>query len=476
MDLDPLSIITPARVKVILIPVGHVRQSRFEGFVQRLQQVNVVRLGDVSPDSRPHRSMALLFHVPYHLLTITTAMFSPLAFPEGLVLYDLSTSLPPPSHLALSPFEIYREPWVVIGLADGINAVSDATQDKEAKRLDDLVAKDASKVNELRSLVTTLEDLIDDFPKALVHQILVFDHDGTSLPERIYPVPTPSKSKTTTIKTVMCDLTSRLLAEMSTYAKSLQGLHTLDSPMIPSGTGKLNGVASALPAHMNEISRTSSSRLASQGGDTTRSEHRMSVPAKFPSVPSSGISTPDSRPASPSNGARTPPTSLNEISGSASFPSPPKSTGHDRADSRSGGKASGFGADSLGERDRTKGKGRIGIAIGALYLLAGRWPDAVKELVQNAAVARNSSDYLWHAKAMDCVLVCLLMYAWAGMDFRVSFHHIDESNSYTQNFSRWMAAEASRFLKTFFLARRGQARAAQSHPSIRPRTACRIWV
>ena len=58
MDLDPLSIVAPARVKVLLLPVGHVRQSRFEGFVQRLQQVNVVRLGDVSPDSRPHRSMA----------------------------------------------------------------------------------------------------------------------------------------------------------------------------------------------------------------------------------------------------------------------------------------------------------------------------------------------------------------------------------------------------------------------------------
>lgn len=56
MDLDPLSIIAPARVKVLLLPVGNVRQSRFASFVQRLQQVNVVRLGDVSPDSRPHRS------------------------------------------------------------------------------------------------------------------------------------------------------------------------------------------------------------------------------------------------------------------------------------------------------------------------------------------------------------------------------------------------------------------------------------
>ena len=57
MDLDPLSIVTPARVKVLLLPIGDIKHSRFTTFVERLQNVNVVRLGDVSPDSRPHRSM-----------------------------------------------------------------------------------------------------------------------------------------------------------------------------------------------------------------------------------------------------------------------------------------------------------------------------------------------------------------------------------------------------------------------------------
>jgi hypothetical protein len=63
MDLDPLSIVTPARVKVLLLPIGeNVRESRFASFVKRLQHVNVVRLGDVSPDSRPHRSIQQLAH------------------------------------------------------------------------------------------------------------------------------------------------------------------------------------------------------------------------------------------------------------------------------------------------------------------------------------------------------------------------------------------------------------------------------
>lgn len=57
MGLDPLSAIAPARLRAILVPAGPIQQSRFVGFVDRLRQEHVVRLGDVSPDGRPHRSM-----------------------------------------------------------------------------------------------------------------------------------------------------------------------------------------------------------------------------------------------------------------------------------------------------------------------------------------------------------------------------------------------------------------------------------
>ena len=80
----------------------------------------------------------------------------------------------------------------------------------------------------------------------------------------------------------------------------------------------------------------------------------------------------------------------------------------------------GFGAGSIGERERNKGKGRVGVVVGSLYLLAGRWPDAIRELAESATIAKNNSDHLWHAKALDHILVCLLMCAWAGMDFQVS--------------------------------------------------------
>ena len=56
MPLDPLSPIAPARVRVLLLPVGRIRRSRFQTFVTRLEPQFVVRLGDVSPDGRPDRS------------------------------------------------------------------------------------------------------------------------------------------------------------------------------------------------------------------------------------------------------------------------------------------------------------------------------------------------------------------------------------------------------------------------------------
>ena len=59
MGLDSFSFVAPARVKLLLVPVGRIKQSRFSNFVGRLQSNNVVRLGDISPTSRPNKSKLL---------------------------------------------------------------------------------------------------------------------------------------------------------------------------------------------------------------------------------------------------------------------------------------------------------------------------------------------------------------------------------------------------------------------------------
>lgn len=61
--LDQLSPISPARVRVVLLPIGQIKRARFLEFVERLQPENVVHLGDISPDGRPNRSETDLFPI-----------------------------------------------------------------------------------------------------------------------------------------------------------------------------------------------------------------------------------------------------------------------------------------------------------------------------------------------------------------------------------------------------------------------------
>lgn len=64
MGLDPLSVVAPARVKVLVLPVGRIGSAKFLSYIGRLQQESIVRLGDVSPDGRPHRSISLPRSLP----------------------------------------------------------------------------------------------------------------------------------------------------------------------------------------------------------------------------------------------------------------------------------------------------------------------------------------------------------------------------------------------------------------------------
>lgn len=366
---------------------------------------------------------------------VSLAMFSPLAFPTGSVLYDLSTSLPPSSHLALAPFELYREPLVVVAISDGADVRERIGRElAQTFEGDEKTKTSPARDNIAKLLSEGLEKLQTNYPKALVHQIVIFDCDTavSGLPDGVLMVPSPQNSKTTTIKTLMCDLTSNLLAEMTTFAKSLQALPTLESPKQFRGSAMLNGYAPSLAAQMSTASGSSRPLSA---GDVRQSSSlsnesasgiiQMSASTQRPTTANSGSTAPDGQEAATHGAFRKPPTTFDDITG-ANMVSPPSQPPHSsnetsrRPASQDRVSMHGFGAGSIGERERNKGRGRVGVVIGSLYLLAGRWPDAVRELTESATIARTNSDHLWHAKAMDYILVCLLMYAWARMDFRVS--------------------------------------------------------
>ena len=364
-------------------------------------------------------------------------MFSPLAFPDGAMFYELVTHQPPASHLALSPFDLYREPLALIAVADGAEISNAAFSERHTSGR-------TIEENNIRSLDQELEDLRDRYPKMLAHRVLIFDYmpseeNQVPIPEGIMTVPPAEHHKRTTMKTVMCDISALVLAEMTTLAKSFEGWSFIDSPGHTSSGRQANGSSlageeSAGPARRNsQYALPTGTRSSSASGLADRSHVRMSMPP----VPSkggtfgSGGSTPV-RPSTPSgnrSGLSNPPTTFDDIAGVGGVDpgSPEQNTILGRPDLAEGFRTQsqdrisvqGFGPGGLNDRWRTKGKCRVQIVVGSLYLQAGLWSSAVKELSEAAAVAKSINDHVWHGKALELLVIGLTLLGWAGLEFQV---------------------------------------------------------
>ncbi|THY35418.1 hypercellular protein-like protein HypA [Aureobasidium pullulans] len=345
MSNDPLSPIAPARVRVLVLPAGRIKKQRFMSFLDRLHQHDSVRLGDISPDGRSSKTI-----------------FSPLAFPNGSLLYNFSASMAPPSHTQLAPFDLFREPMMVLGIADALEYES-------------------SPKDELQEVA---DRLAEQFPKILVSQLLVMDctaeqQQSWSLDSAIC-VPPSHATKTTTMNTIMCDISAKLLSEMGTYATAVQALPSVQSP----------GAAARPSDSRPHLDRSLS--LAS----------RPESPAD-----SSAVLSPSETPLS-----RGPPTNFDEM-GAHTRSDSGKMANRDRMSVQA------FGSTSAQEKAKNKGKARVGIVVGNLYMLAGRWNDAWRELVENTNKARTATDYLWYAKGLESIVVCMLLLIWSGFDFPI---------------------------------------------------------
>ncbi|EEH16791.1 hypothetical protein PABG_06878 [Paracoccidioides brasiliensis Pb03] len=393
MAVDPLSPVAPARLRALLLPVGKIKRSRFLSLVERLRANNVVRLSDVSPDAngRPNRNS-----------------FSPLAFPTGMIVYDLSISVPPISHLDLFPFEIFRESLVIIAIADGIElpGSTDGTQISSQATTYGTKKTKYPEVEGLEELQQEVHALKDSHPRSLVQQLLIFDYGGVEKlitgPEAVVWIPRPEVATSTTVKTVMCDITSRILGELSGFVERMQEWPTVESPKASSW-----GPRRTPEAHP---------------GSPDKLQQRMTMPAQLPGANGtfSHFSDANSQPAEHDS-----PITFDEItrsiqlsnriSSSIKTASKPGSKEH----SHERMSVQGIGFMGANERTKSRLKGRLSIVAGTLFLQAGLWPDSLKELVEGASIARAGSDYIWHAKALESILQCLLMLGWAGMDFKI---------------------------------------------------------
>ncbi|KAI8658769.1 hypothetical protein NCS55_01154700 [Fusarium keratoplasticum] len=416
MSLDPLLPVAPARVKALLLPLGHIKADRFASFVARLHNEHVVHLRDISADGRPNRNM-----------------FSPLAYPDGAMIYDLVTHVPPPSHLALSPFDLYREPLAVIALADG----TELDQGTFNKRHSANGTGPSTAEKNIRTLYQELEDLRDNYPKALVHQVLVFDYvapkdSDIPIPEGLVAIPPQEDCKRTTMKTVMCDISSLLLAEMTTLAKSFEAMTNIESPG-HNPTRHTNGGSWGGEGGINGLSRRNTqyaprhaARSNSAGGIMDRAQSRMSMPVTGRGGLHSSSSTPGLTSTMARSGLSNPPITSDGIesttASTSSTPEPitrPDTADSTRDTSRDRVSIQGFGAGGVNDRWRLKGKGRAAVIVGSMYLQAGRWTDSIKELIEAATTARSLNDHVWHGKALELLLVNLFLLGWQKLEFVV---------------------------------------------------------
>ncbi|EFR03500.1 hypercellular protein HypA [Nannizzia gypsea CBS 118893] len=387
MTVDPLSPIAPARLRVLLLPIGRIRRSRFLSFAERLRAHNVVRLGDVSPEGSSSKKT-----------------FSPLAYPSGMIIYDLSISVPPISHLEVFPFELFREPLVILAIADGAEISVKRGRDEN-----DSVKEKSSGTGQkkhptpegLDQLIQELDGINEDYPKSVLQQLLIFDYNGLENivpgPEQVIWIPSREASRPTTMKTVMCDISARVLGALQIFSESLLQWQSIESPKVLSwGPRRI---------------------LDSKSPD--KLSHRMTMPAHLPSRPTE----------QPLEGANSPPTishesptTFDEITRSIQISNKAlSSNSNPRSNEHSRDRSSVAGVSNIASNEKAKARfqGRLHVLTGILYLQGGLWPDALKELIEGAAIARSGSDYIWHAKALEAILICLLMFGWVGANFQI---------------------------------------------------------
>ncbi|KAK9477019.1 TRAPP II complex [Lipomyces japonicus] len=320
-QLNPLSYAAPARVQAFLCPVGSVTRSRFIDFVGRLQSTAVIHLGDVTPDSRPER-----------------VMFSPQGFPTGVLVYNFCTTIDS-HHTELEDLELFRRPLVVFGLAD-YNNISD--------------------ISELRSSIDLLRS--QNF-QAIIHKIIVFDCplESSELPSTDFICVPPKRiSKITSIRTVLCDLTSAFLAELPLLAHAFQLADLLASP---------------------------SARDADYDSVTLHSSPASTYARSTTSATTAGT-------ASLSTGSL--PNTIKDNRTSMPYP-----------------------LSHHTERQRMRRKGRAMKMIANIYLLAGRTTDAIKEYAEALAVLKGVNDHLWYASCVEGIGICMLILSHLNVQFTV---------------------------------------------------------
>lgn len=334
-----------------------------------------------------------------------------------MIVYDFLLSAPQDAHSGIAPFELFREPLIIVGIGD-----SREYQTSSEANYGDVVDWRRKQFLDLANV------LHDQYPRILLQRILLFDEPGIEQEEAIndefYVLPDDSGSMGSILERVVRSMTIALRRELYTYSKSIQALPSIPSPTVPhfqTVQAHYHGLDSPITTRPGSFPNE---RVNTTSPADQKISHRMSMPV----FSSSNIPDMTSRSESP-GGKRQPPQTFDEMTGATPaalnngpierLRPRPESLISSRTSSQDRVSVHGFGSDSSSEKTRNKGLGRIAVVQSGLFLIGGRWQEALKEAMGGAMKARTFNDHLWYAKALEHIAVSMILLAWAGMEFQI---------------------------------------------------------
>ena len=369
--MDRFSPVAPAYIRVLVLPVGQIERSRFSNVVLRLQnEAWIIKLTDIE-----------------RYVGDGDLLLSPKAFPKGSILYNYSPSAPSLQHEQLSPFELFREPLLVLGLVDQQGHQQDEVGEKELDK--------------------AAEYLRERHPRVVHRQLLILkdgDPQSGGVKDNTIRISNAREQGDASLKDAVCKASARFLKELTTYTRAMQASPSVQTP-----------------------------------GQTARSLQRTTSQREHEKRPTSGHSTPTKsvEAVSPVDDTGSNPPPLNRASPATSFDQIPSANGVPSGVSRPDGRTSskskhtrrassqdrvsvqGFGSGTSQDKLKQRGKARVGIITGSIYMTAGQWSEALRILVEHTNKARILSDHIWHAKGLENIIVCLLLHSWAGLEFQI---------------------------------------------------------
>jgi hypothetical protein len=366
--MDRFSPVAAAHVRVLVLPVGRIERHIFLDFVRRLQD-----------------EAAVIWHKEIkNNVGSGDFLLSPGKSEEGCLLLHFTTSSASAATLQLSPYDIFREPLLVVGVVGGLGE-----EEEEARR----------------ELKAAAEYLRERHPRVVHRHLLVLkdsedetakDRDNATVVDQFHERGHPSLVKAIHM------LSISFLRELSTYVQAMQA-----SPSIPTPGQTSRSLQRA--SWMREVETRS----------TANSGH--GTPRNVVSPPPPGE---DSASRPPSRSLASPATSFDQIPNTnaavnALSRSDSNRGAHGREISQDRMAIQGFGTNTSTEKTKRRGKARVGIVVGSVYMMAGMWKQALQMLIEHTTQVKTLQDSLWYAKGLENIIICQLLQAWVGLGFQV---------------------------------------------------------